>query len=109
VTRAPVTPTPADSYIHHSATTAGAPAELPAERKVLKYADLPGLETMGPIDESAGQLIEDLVRRISAISSEPREGVFLFQRLSILLQRFNNRRLIVSVQATHPVVFSRLI
>jgi len=41
------------------------------------------------INAVADQLIEDLGRRISAISNEAREGVFFFQRLSVLLQRFN--------------------
>jgi len=44
----------------------------------------------GPINESAAQFIEDLGRRISAISNEAREGLFLFQRLSVPLQRFND-------------------
>jgi len=46
----------ADSYIHQSATTAGAAAELAAARKVSKYDDIPAsfmfqpvaLETLGP-------------------------------------------------------------
>ena len=47
------------------------------------------LETLGPINESAIRFVEDLSRKISAVSSEAREGVFLFQRLSVLMQRFN--------------------
>jgi len=92
-----VTSTLADSYIHQSATTAGAAAELAAARKVSKYDDIPvsfmfqpvALETLGPINDSAIRFVEDLGRRISAISSEAREGVFLFQRLSVLMQRFD--------------------
>jgi len=72
-------------------------AELAAARKVSKYDDVPAsfmlqpvaLETLGPINESASHFVEDLGRRISAVSSEAREGVFLFQRLSVLMQRFN--------------------
>jgi len=44
---------------------------------------------LGPINESAIRFVEDLGRRISATSSEAREGVFLFQHLSVLMQRFN--------------------
>ena len=80
-------------YIHQSATTAGAAAELAAARKVSKYDDIPASfmfqpvapETLGPINESAIRFVEDLGRRTSAVSSEAREGVLLFQRLSALM------------------------
>jgi len=95
---ATVTSTLANSYVRISATSAGAAAELAATRKCCKYADLPAsylfqpitIKTLGPIDESAVQLIEDLDCRISALSNEEHEGVFLFQQLSVLLQRFNS-------------------
>jgi len=35
------------------------------------------------------RFVEELGRRISAISSEAREGIFLFQQLSVLMQRFS--------------------
>jgi len=74
---ATVTSTLADSYIHQSATTAEMAAELAAARKVSKYDDIPAsfmfqpvaLETLGPINESAIRFVEDLGRRISAVSS----------------------------------------
>ena len=44
---------------------------------------------MSPINESAIRFVEDLSRRISSVSSEACEGVFLFQRLLVLMQRFN--------------------
>jgi len=47
------------------------------------------LETLGLINESAIYFVEDFGRRISVVSSEAREGVILFQRLSVLMQRFN--------------------
>jgi len=47
------------------------------------------METLGPINESAIRFVKDLGRRISAVSSEAPEDVFLFQRLSVLMQRFN--------------------
>ena len=60
------------------------------------------LETLGPINESAIGFVEDLGRRISAVSSEAREGVFLFQRLSVLMQRLMPFLFVtVFVQATH--------
>ena len=47
------------------------------------------LETSGPISESAVQFLNDLGRKITSVSAEVTEAQFLFQRLSIALQRFN--------------------
>ena len=41
------------------------------------------LETLGPLNESAIRFVEDLGRRISAVSSEAREGVFLLSLIHI--------------------------
>lgn len=87
----------ADSYISVSSNSAGAAAEMAATRKTAKYADLPAsyifqpiaLETLGPINSSAADLLTDLGHRICAVSGDVREGQFLFQRLSVALQRFN--------------------
>jgi len=47
------------------------------------------LETLGPINESAVQFLSDLGHRITSISTDNKEAQFLFQRISIALQRFN--------------------
>ena len=39
--------------------------------------------------ESAVEFLNTLGHRIAAISSDDNEGQFLYQRLSIVLQRFN--------------------
>jgi len=44
---------------------------------------------MGPISESATCFLHDLGRRISLVSGENREPQFLFQRISVAIQRFN--------------------
>ena len=44
---------------------------------------------MGIHNESARQLLTDLGRRISESSGDARETSFLFQRISVLMQRFN--------------------
>jgi len=93
-----VATTLADSYISASASSAGAAAEMAATRKMAKYADLPAsytfqpvaLETLGPINVSAVEFLVDLGRRIAVVSGEEREGQFLFQRLSVTLQRYNS-------------------
>ena len=47
------------------------------------------METLGPINGSAVSFLSRLGRRIADVSGEIREGSFLFQRLSVLVQRFN--------------------
>jgi len=47
------------------------------------------LETLDPINESAVQSLNDLGSRIASVSTDDKEAQFLFQRLSISLQRFN--------------------
>ena len=80
-----------------SAEKAGSVAENAAERKEIKYAGLSSsfefiplaFETMGPINSKGTQFLSDLGRRIAQISGDQRESAFLFQRISILIQRFN--------------------
>ena len=45
-------------------------------------------ETLGPMNLSALNLLNDLGRKISSVSGDDREGHFLFQRLSVILQRY---------------------
>ena len=44
---------------------------------------------MGAINKSAVEFLTELGRRIGIVSGEEREGMFLFQRLSVTLQRYN--------------------
>ena len=46
--------------------------------------------TLGIHNESASQLLTDLGRRISESSGDARETSFLFQRISVLVQRFTS-------------------
>ena len=65
--------------------------------KEAKYADVDSrfvfepiaVETLGVFNSSARLLLSDLGRRITNISVEARELSFLFQRVSVLVQRFN--------------------
>ena len=87
----------ATSYTSISSTTAGAVAETAALRKSAKYASIAtthlfvpiAVETMGPISVAAMNFLTELGRRLTARSSDTRETVFLFQRLSVLIQRYN--------------------
>ena len=48
-------------------------------------------ETQGALNETAYELVGDLGRRIARLSGDNSERVlFLFQRLSVLVQRFNS-------------------
>jgi len=47
------------------------------------------VESLGPLNETACQFLKNLGRRISVQSGDERESAFLFQRLSVAIQRFN--------------------
>ena len=76
---------------------AGGAAENAATRKEDKYIDLQqtytfiplAFETLGPINVKGVERLQQLGRRITAISDDNRQTSFLFQRSSITLQRFN--------------------
>jgi len=75
---------------------AGAAAEIAASCKE-KYVDLGACyisepiaaETLGTFNASARHLLDDLGRRISLNSGEARQTSYLYQRISVLVQRFN--------------------
>jgi hypothetical protein len=93
-----VATTLADSYLMISSDLAGAAAEKAAAKKTEKYANLPAsvlfqpvaMETLGVFNTSAADCLSVIGRRISATSGEPRETKFLFQRISVALQRYNS-------------------
>ena len=94
---ATVVDTLAPSYVAVSAQVTGSAAHAAAERKVSKYAGLSAshlfvpiaIETPGPINEAEHSFLSELGRRLSTISDDHRESLFLFQRIYILIQRFN--------------------
>jgi len=58
------------------------------------------VQTLGVFNASARHLLDDLGRRISENKGEARETSFLYQRISILVQRFNAVLLHDSLQAS---------
>src|SRR5688572_11580450 len=94
---ATVIDTLAESYRTRSAEVAGAAAEIAADRKTSKYtAILPSycfvplaFETLGPINQEGLALINLLGYRLAQTSGDNRETTFLFQRISMTIQRFN--------------------
>ena len=71
---------------------------MAAEKKAAKYADLTQaylfqplvFEALGAINASAITFSYDLGMRLLEVSGDTRESEFLFQRLSVALQRFNS-------------------
>jgi hypothetical protein len=92
-----VADTTAVSYVSSTSIASGSAAEQAATRKLTKYADLCrryefvpiALESHGPFCASATTFLTELGRRIAAVTFDTRETSFLYQRLSIALQRFN--------------------
>jgi len=88
----------ADSYVNQTSRSAGAAAKLAASRKSAKYADLLqshlfqliAVETSGSMDCFTASFFTDFGRKISSVSGKLREASFLFQRISVSVQRFNS-------------------
>jgi len=92
-----VTDTLAPSYSHLSSISAGKAAERAAELKANKYSAITtshdfmpiAFETLGPLNSAAAAFFKSLGKRLSTATGDVREGAFLFQRLSMTIQRFN--------------------
>ena len=86
-----------ESYINITSVTAGGAADNAAARKLEKYRDLASghevipvaMETMGPMNPCGADFINGIGRQIALLTGDQRETSFLWQRLSIGLQRFN--------------------
>ena len=87
----------ADSHIGDTATELAAAANKAAVNKIAKYGEQENthiffpvaIETAGAWNHLAIELVQEIGRRITAVTEEPRESMSLFQRLSIALQRGN--------------------
>lgn len=92
-----VTDTLAPSYLHLTASSAGSAAERAANNKIVKYSSLPNdvdfvpiaIETFGPICVEAINFLSSLGKKLHVVTGDIREGSFLFQRLSMAVQRYN--------------------
>ena len=85
-------------HVQLTSTTACAAAEKAAVNKTTKYVALAATHFFVPvvIEKTSGawcpqsaEFIEDLERRITTITNEPLETTYLYQRMSITLQRGN--------------------
>jgi len=90
--------TVAASYVTAASQSAGAAAEQLAESKSLIYTELSAadkfqpvaVETHGPTDEATISFISELARKISEYSDDPLDSRYFFQRVSMLIQRYNS-------------------
>ena len=93
-----VASTLAASYADIASTGTGLVADQAADRKAVKYADFTAsyvfepiaVENLGPLNASALEFISNLGQKISNLSGDDRETQFLFQRISVTIQRFNS-------------------
>ena len=87
----------ATSYLSASSTGGGSAAEAAAKRKIAKYAALSSshivipmaILTLGPINEVGEAFLAQFGKLLSTRSDDRREPFFLFQRISVIIQRFN--------------------
>jgi hypothetical protein len=87
----------APSYLAETSAAAGGAAEIAATRKQSKYAELQtrycftpiAIETMGPMDHEGLAFILELGRRLTRTTEDLQETFFLFQKISVTIQRFN--------------------
>ena len=77
---------------------AGSAVEAAAVRKRSKYYAAimltyifvsVAVETLGPVYVKGLRFLDQIGDRLSAVTGDPRELSFLYQRLSVLVQRFN--------------------
>ena len=89
------------SYIQTISKTAGGAAEIAVTRKEDKSAALSinydliviSLETLDPLSNKTYTFLRELGRRRTIATEDPRETSFLFQRISVAVQRFNAIRI----------------
>ena len=80
----------ADSHINMTPSEAGAAARQAASTKNTKYIDITSthifyliaIETIGSWDVQALEVIEEIGRRVTEAMEDPKETMYLFQRLS---------------------------
>ena len=80
-----------------TSTEAGAAARQAASTKNTKYIDITSTHIFNPIAiETAGswhvealEVIEEIGRRITEATEDPKETMYVFQRLSKVIQRGN--------------------
>ena len=100
----------APSHVLGSAAVAGAAAAKAEVSKAAKYAIIArthafvplAFETLGTWGVQAVEFVQELGRRISAVTGDRRETSFLRQRLSVAIQRGNALAVAGSINVELP-------
>jgi hypothetical protein len=87
----------ADAHVANSAIQAGAAANHAATKKNNKYSQLStthifvpvAIETAGTWHHQAVELVQEIGKRATNITGDTRETTYLFQQLSVALQKGN--------------------
>ena len=87
----------AATYVSATSVKAGEAAARLAANKRDKYEEIThthlfcpiAVETMGPVKDEGRDLLSAIGHLITKITGDPRETSFLFQRLSVIIQRGN--------------------
>ena len=90
----------APSYLSATSSLPGSAADATAAvslRKRSKYAAIAlthifvpvAVETLGPVKIEGLPFLDQIGDRLSAVTRDPHESSFLYQRLSLIVQRFN--------------------
>ena len=87
----------ATSHVQAMSTAAGAAADRAAANKKTKYAALQSthmfvpvsVETMGSWNYESLNFVNNMGRELTAVTGDPLETSYLFQRLSVAIQRGN--------------------
>jgi len=85
------------SYVSESAAQAASTATAASERKSAEYSSLSSsyifcpvaIETLRPLADEAQFFLTEIGRRTTLCISDPREADFLYQRISVAIQRFS--------------------
>ena len=77
------------SYLPQTSSVVGAAAELAANRKISKYSELLPFRTNRFWDNGPHQFLWGGRWRMTLITGDIKETSYLFQRLSVAIQRFN--------------------
>ena len=94
---ATVVDTLAMSYLSTSSTDVGSATKAAAVRKKAKYSALSSshifipvaVETLGLINEAGDSFLAQVGKLLSSKSDDSRQTFILFQRISVIIQRFN--------------------
>ena len=85
------------NYVSQSAVQAGSAATAASVRKSAKYSSLSSshvfcpvaVEMLGPLADDAQLFLTEIGRRATLRTADPRDGMFLYQRIYVAIQRFN--------------------